>query len=108
MICYVELGTCLPSFFPQFLMNKASAAGAMVNPLCKIIQARKSSKRMRIINIWNHSSLKIQIVTNGLTATGDDTEGARSLALSLTTGLLNWPIGKSQTRKKKKKRKMFI
>lgn len=30
---------------------------------------------MRIINIWNLSSLKIQIVTNGLTATGDDTEG---------------------------------
>lgn len=70
-------------------MNKASAAETFMDPLCKIVSTRKSPKCMRIINIWNLSSLKIQIVTNGLTATGDDTEGVRSLALSLTTDLLN-------------------
>lgn len=56
-------------------MNKAPAAETFMSPICMIIQSRKSPKRMRIINIWNLSSLKIQIVTNGLTATGDDTEG---------------------------------
>lgn len=56
-------------------MNKASAAETFMDPRCKIVSTKKSSKCMRIINIWNLSSLKIQIITNGLTATGDDTEG---------------------------------
>lgn len=78
-----------------------------MDPLWEIVSTRKSSKCMRIINIWNLSSLKIQIVTNGLTATGDDTEGFAPSLLA-NNGPIELTYRKNPDSKKRKERKGHV